>query len=132
MIRSKLCVLRRMLWTALSVTTVVFITVFGSLSPVSAAKKIAGRSFEIPAWTFDRGNANVDPNPFMYADYRDNYPELVITDGECSPWVVEYDIDFPVDASYTLNIRYASDLPRPLQLWLDDRLRWRRLLRLYR
>ncbi len=78
-------------------------------------------SFEIPAWAFDRGNARVDANPSQYADYRDTYPELVACDGGQTPWVVEYDVDFPVDATYTLHVRYGSPEPRPMELWLDGR-----------
>jgi hypothetical protein len=78
-------------------------------------------SFEIPAWVFDRGNARVSANADVYADYRDTYPELVAGDGGQVPWVVEYDVDFPVDATYTLHIRYVSAEPRPLELWLDGR-----------
>lgn len=75
--------------------------------------------FEIPAWIFDKGNARVIANPDMYADYRDTYPELVVTAGDEMPWVVEYELDFPVDATYTLHVRYASTESRPLALWLD-------------
>ena len=83
-------------------------------------------SFEIPAWAFDRGNARVDANPVQYADYRDTYPELVAGGGDTGdwgrfPWVVEYDVDFPVDSTYTLHVRYAAAEPRPMELWLDGR-----------
>jgi len=63
---------------------------------------------------FDRGNARVDANEAQYADYRDVYPELVAHGGGQLPWEVEYDVDFPVDATYTLHIRYASPEPRPI------------------
>lgn len=85
-----------------------------------AEEKPAG-SFEIPAWTFDRGNARVYANPELYADYRDTYPELVAGGGDQLPWAVEYDVDFPVDATYTLHVRYASPEPRPVEIRLDDR-----------
>jgi len=78
-------------------------------------------SFEVPAWAFDRGNAKVYENPDLYADYRDKYPELVVGDGGRLPWVVEYDVNFPVDASYTLQVCYASSESRRLDLWLDGR-----------
>jgi len=35
--------------------------------------------------------------------------------------VVEYDIDFPVTADYTLAVRYAAAEARPTDVWLDDR-----------
>ena len=88
---------------------------------VGAEKPKPAGSFEIPAWTFDRGNAKVYANPYLYADYRDTYPELVAGDGGQAPWVVEYDIDFPVDATYTLHIRHVATEPRPLGLWIDGR-----------
>jgi len=76
---------------------------------------------EIPAWTFDRGNAKVFPNPDIYGDYRDKFPDLVVGDGGEKPWVVEYDVDFPVDATYTLEVRFGSPEKRPLEFWLDDK-----------
>ena len=92
-------------------------------SPAGGAKKEApaGGQFEIPAWFFDRGNAKVYANPDIYADYRDTYPELVAGDSGKTPWVVEYDVDFPVDATYTLHVRYASPEPRPLDVRLDGK-----------
>ena len=81
----------------------------------------AGKKLEIPAWSFDRGNARVEANPDTYADYRDIHPELIVTGGSRLPWEVQYDVDFPVDATYTLSIRYASAESRPVELWLDDR-----------
>ncbi|HJM62995.1 MAG TPA: hypothetical protein QGF50_04720, partial [Roseibacillus sp.] len=90
-------------------------------SPAADKKKPPG-SFRIPAWTFDRGNARIYENPDMYADYRDIYPELVAGDGGGEYYLVEYDIDFPVDATYTVHIRYVAGTPRPLELFLDDQL----------
>ena len=40
-------------------------------------------------------------------------------DGGQLPWLVQYDVDFPVDAAYTLHVRYAAAESRPLELWLD-------------
>ena len=98
------------------------LAVWSIASPaVGAEKPKPAGSFEIPAWTFDRGNAKVYANPYIYADYRDAYPELVAADGGRAPWVVEYDVDFPVDATYTLHIRYVATEPRPLEFWLDGR-----------
>ena len=112
-------------WRQLSVVPVVaslavWSAVVDSAEPEPPGQRPAG-SFEIPAWTFDRGNAGVYANPDLYADYRDTYPELVAGEGDELPWVVEYDVDFPVDATYTLHIRYAAAEPRPLELWLDGR-----------
>ena len=78
-------------------------------------------AIQFHAWTFDRGNAIVRYNPDIYADYRDKFPELVLMDGGQSPWVVEYDIDFPADGTYTLHLHYGSPEPRPMDVWLDKR-----------
>jgi len=76
---------------------------------------------DIPAWTFDRGNAQVAENPDIYADYRDIHPMLMLTAGEKLPWRVEYDIEFPADGEYSLSVRYASPESRPVDVLLDDR-----------
>jgi len=76
---------------------------------------------EIPAWSFHRGNARVEENKHIYADYRDIHPNLVIAGGEELPWQVEYDIEIPMDSTFTISICYSSDRPRPVELWLGDR-----------
>ena len=81
----------------------------------------AATRLEIPAWSFDRGNARVEANPYTYADYRDMHPELIVTGGGQLPWEVQYDVDFPVEATYALSIRYTSAESRPIELWLDDK-----------
>jgi len=100
---------------------------FSSVSAKSkAAKKVrpAG-SLTINAWTFDRGNAGVSENPGKYGDYRDKHPELILTDSKegkkKEPWFVEYDIDFPVATTYTMQIRYASAGERPMKVWIDGK-----------
>ncbi len=106
---------------ALVVLAVAYVAVCSvAFSPVPAAAKPAG-SFKIDAWTFDRGNARVSENPGQYGDYRDKHPELMLTGGNELPWVVEYDVDFPVTATYTLRVRYASAGPRPMEVWLDNK-----------
>ena len=35
--------------------------------------------------------------------------------------MVGYDVDFPVDATYRLRVRYASAGVRPLEVWIDDK-----------
>jgi hypothetical protein len=102
--------------------TTLVLSAFLLLALSVAAPTAEAGSLTIPAWIFDRGNARVYENPDMYADYRDSYPELVAGDGGQTPWTVEYDIDFPVDATCTLRIRYAAAEPRPLELWFDGRL----------
>jgi len=86
---------------------------------ISTSQAEAGR-LDIPAWSFDRGNAKVIPNPDIYGDYRDKSPDLVLADGGETPWVVEYDVNFPVDGTYTLEVQFGSPERRPLELWLDD------------
>jgi len=87
---------------------------------MAAEAKPAG-SFKIDAWTFDRGNARVSENPGLYGDYRDKHPELMLIAGDTLPWVVEYDFELPVDATYTLRVRYASAGVRPAEIQLDNK-----------
>ena len=102
----------------LTVACVVVCSVVASTAPAPA--KPAG-SFRIAAWTFDRGNGETFYNPELYGDYRDKYPELVVGGRGRGPWEIEYDIDFPVDATYTLHVHYSSPAKRPMVVWLDDR-----------
>jgi len=119
--RIELCLPWRRRPLALVVLAAAYLAVWSvAFPPVPAEAKPAG-SFQISAWTFDRGNAKVFANPDIYADYRDKFPELVAGDGGQLPWVIEYDVDFPVDATYTLHIRYGSPEPRPIEVWLDGR-----------
>ncbi len=104
-----------------AVLTVALLPVGSRVPQVHGAEAKPAGSFEISAWTFDRGNAKVFANPDIYADYRDKFPDLVAGDGGELPWVIEYDVDFPVDAAYTLHIRYGSPEPRPMEVWLDGR-----------
>ena len=76
---------------------------------------------EIPAWSFDRGNGRVVANPHIYADYRDMHPNLMVVAGKRLPWEVQYDVDIPIDATYTLSVRYVSSKSRPIELWLDGK-----------
>ena len=81
-------------------------------------KAKARGSLTIPAWTFDRGNARIYASPDQYAD---NGP---LAGGGPRPpeqSVVEYDIEFPVTAEYTLQIRYASAEPRPIDVFFNSR-----------
>jgi len=80
-----------------------------------AAAEPAG-SFEIPAWAFDRGNAQTFADPGQYADAGP-----MIANGGVLPWGVEYDVEFPVAATYTLHVRYAAAAARPMELTLDGK-----------
>lgn len=71
------------------------------------------RSFEIAAYAFDRGNAKTFTNAWADA-------EPMVAFGGQSPVVIEYDIEFPVGSTYTINIRYAAQAARPVDLFLDE------------
>ncbi|MDP6545087.1 MAG: hypothetical protein QGH60_13955 [Phycisphaerae bacterium] len=87
------------------------------LTELPAGGKWSG-SIEIPAWTFDRGNANIYASPDKYADTAPLAGGGPAEPGEAS---VEYDINFPVTGEYTLQIRYASDKARPVDVFLNAR-----------
>ena len=97
------------------------LAVWGAVLPVARVEAGPAGAIDIQAWTFDRGNAKVLPNPDIYADYRDKHPDLVVGDGGQWPWAIEYDVDFPVDATWTLRVCYGSPEPRALEIWIDDR-----------
>ena len=71
-------------------------------------------SFEIPAWAFDRGNAQT-----FTGQWADREPMVAF--GGRSPVLVEYDIDFPASGSYALRVRYAAAQARPVTLFLDGK-----------
>jgi len=79
--------------------------------------KVAG-SLSIPAWTFDRGNARIYASPEQDADDGPLVGSDPLTHGG---GVVEYDIDFPVAAEYTLQISYAAAEARPVDVLLDGK-----------
>ncbi|MDP6544309.1 MAG: hypothetical protein QGH60_09980, partial [Phycisphaerae bacterium] len=99
------------------IIALVCVAIFGGACPTAEA----GGVLEIPAWSFDRGNARVIANPHTYADYQDMYPHLLVTGGDKLPWTVEYDLDLPVSATYTLKVRYSSDKQQPIEIWLDGK-----------
>lgn len=81
-------------------------------------KEQAAGSLEIPAWTFDRGNARIYANPEVFAEVGP-----LAGGGSPAPAesTVEYDIDFPVTGEYNIQVRYASPEPRPTDFWFDGR-----------
>ncbi|NQT37317.1 MAG: hypothetical protein HQ581_07510, partial [Planctomycetes bacterium] len=84
----------------------------------TSGTKPAG-SFEIPACSFDRGNVPILASPDEHADagpMAGGAPKTVP-----DTFFAEYDIDFPVTADYTLQIRYAAAEARPVDVWLDGR-----------
>jgi formylglycine-generating enzyme required for sulfatase activity len=81
---------------------------------VCLAARAEVRSFEIPAWAFDRGNAATFTN-----QWADAAP--MVAYGGASPILVEYDIDFPVAGTYRVEVQYAAADPRPVDLQMDDK-----------
>jgi len=75
------------------------------------------RSLMIPAWTFDRGNANIYASPDQYADCG----PMVGGPEKAEVGAVEYDIEFPADGEYTVIVSYASIEARPVDVYLDER-----------
>lgn len=106
-----------LLWTM--AVGAVLVLAAGSARSASAAgpavaRKAAG-SFEIPAYAFDRGNAQTFTEP----PWADAAPMVAF--GGQSPIVVEYDIPFPATAEYTLLFRYAAAEARPVEVLLDGK-----------
>ncbi len=80
-----------------------------------------GATLQISAWTFDRGNnAQIYASPDQYAD---NGPVVgsKLDHGDDEEATIEYDIDFPVDADYTLHLSYASADARPMEVFVDGK-----------
>ncbi len=74
-------------------------------------------AFVVPAYAYDRG-VNIVACTSDTSRYVDAEPMV----GNLKyPTQVEYDIDFPVTATYTLHIRYAAHTARPVQVLLDGR-----------
>ncbi|MFH1920390.1 MAG: SUMF1/EgtB/PvdO family nonheme iron enzyme, partial [Planctomycetota bacterium] len=86
-----------------------------SPAQIASAAKPAS-SLVIPAYAYDRGNPRTYRSGEPYADAKP-----MVTWGGQYPVVVEYDIDFPVTAQYTLHIFYAAADPRPAELLLDGK-----------
>jgi len=88
-------------------------------APVKAERQArSAATLNIPAWTFDRGNAVIYASPDKYAD---NGPVVGSEAGPSAAGSVEYDIDFPVDAEYTLHVSYAAADARPVEVFLDGK-----------
>lgn len=81
----------------------------------AAAAEPAPGTIEIPAYAYDRGNAKTFADPAQYADGGP-----MVAFGGQSPVEIEYDLDLPVDGSYTIRIRYAAREPRPVDFYLDQ------------
>ena len=75
----------------------------------------ASASFTISACEYDRGLNVVTLTSGSYADAEPLVGNRVM------PTEIEYDIDFPVTADYTICLRYAAHTARPVGLFLDSR-----------
>ncbi len=73
-----------------------------------------GGSILIPGYAFNRGNAKT-----FTASWADG-PPMVAFGGQM-PVVIEYDIDFPVSAEYTISVFHASAAARPVDLLMDNK-----------
>jgi len=71
-------------------------------------------SFTVPAYAFDRGTARIFTRQYVDAE------PMVAYGGKVPVWV-EYDIDFPVTAEYTLYVRYATVDVRAVELSFDGK-----------
>ena len=85
-----------------------------SPKPTGGCEDNPTHAFSIPAWAFDRGNAQT-----FTKDYADAGP-MVAFGGE-SPVVVEYDVSFPNTSDYRLRVQYAAAEARPVVLSIDGR-----------
>jgi len=88
-----------------------------ALGDPGPAARAAG-SFDISAWTFDRGNARIYASPDQYADCG---PVVGGDPKQTDPGVIEYDIDLPVTAEYRLQIRYSAAEARPVDVFVDGK-----------
>ncbi len=79
---------------------------------VAKAQAEAAGSFTIPAYAFDRGS-NVETRTDGFADAEPMVGNLHW------PTTIEYDVEFPVAAEYTISVRYAAAAARPVELLLD-------------
>ena len=89
------------------------------LTGAAAANRVEAGSVMIPAWSFARGNVRVDADP---AEFADAGPVVVSGPAEHWGWTVEYDVDIPVEAEYTIQICYASAESRPVNVRVDSKL----------
>ncbi len=85
-------------------------------SSEAAGRIVSSQAYEIPAWSFERGNAKV-----FTTQWADAAP--MIGFGGENPWIVEYELPFPVDTvsgTYTISVQYAALESRPLTLFFDE------------
>jgi hypothetical protein len=85
------------------------------LAPSTA--QTAPDSILVGSWEYDRGNVAIYNVGMSYAD-----TEPVVVNGNVQPNQAEYDLDFPVTATYELWAKYTAEQSRPVDLFLDDAL----------
>ncbi|MEI7728615.1 MAG: SUMF1/EgtB/PvdO family nonheme iron enzyme [Verrucomicrobiota bacterium] len=81
---------------------------------VFASAQSSSNSFLIPATEFDRGNVKIHTS-----GWGKDVP--MVAYGGQSPIVVEYDLEFPVAAEYTLFLQFAALQSRPAELAVDGK-----------
>ncbi len=94
---------------------VIVIVVF-SISSV-LANAVAHSQFVVGADQFDRGNVRTSQVGVSYANLHS-----CIWDGGEYPNYVDYDIDFPVEATYSFFVLYTAADSRPVEILLDGKL----------
>ncbi|MDP8216560.1 MAG: radical SAM protein [Candidatus Kaelpia imicola] len=77
----------------------------------SSDVKYHKRSIVIPAKSFKYGNLNRDNNSFG---------DEIVVDGGAGFGYAEYSIEISTPGFYELYIRYASEIPRPVELRIDN------------
>lgn len=94
------------------------ILVYGKKALESLAGAAAGENkLYIEAENFNRGNATVDNGQYGYGAGIG-----VIVTLKPPPTFVEYDFTLPRDGTYQLELRYASAVPRPVRILIDNLL----------
>lgn len=101
-------------WGSLPAFLAAALVPLAALITIAAGDKRAN-SILVYAYEFDRGNVLVQDVGNGYAD-----KEPVILNAEKYPNTAEYDISFPVTASYTFFARYTAMDSRPVDVYLDN------------
>jgi len=103
--------IRRIAWTCLLILPIFA----GICLAQEAAEDCSPGVIEIPAYAYDRGNAKTFADPNQYADGGP-----MVAFGGQSPVLIEYDLEFPVDGTYRIRLRYAANDARPVEFHLDE------------
>jgi len=93
------------------------LALLGLLALPATADPAPAGSLLVRAYEFDRGNVAVYDVGHSYAD-----TEPVLVNGGQQPNTMEYDIDFPVTAEYTIMAKYTAVESRPVDIFVDDEL----------